>query len=161
MVRQRQNTATAAIGLDDVRAATRDTVCAQTRTRQIGRDNRGMLATTLGCAKTLRRLRRRSRAAVRRDDATMCPDRDVVDFSDMRPTVVIQDCDSGSPNVVFPDGSTLMDRVTALIASNPRNHGQFVSALNGYLNDAKKLGLMTGAQTGAVDVCAAQSTIGR
>jgi hypothetical protein len=80
---------------------------------------------------------------------------DAVPFSDIRPTVVIGTCDSGSPNIAFPNGETLMDRLPRAIAS-AKNHGDFVSIVNEHLNAARALGLLTGAQKGAIDACAAK-----
>lgn len=76
-------------------------------------------------------------------------------FSNMQPTVTIGSCDSLSPNVVFPSGATMMDRLAG-IASQSKNHGQFVSAVSALTNEARALDLITGAQKGAVEACAAQ-----
>lgn len=48
--------------------------------------------------------------------------------SDLAPTVVIGTCDSGAPNVIYPDGCTLADKVNACLAA-ASNHGQFVSCV--------------------------------
>jgi hypothetical protein len=74
-------------------------------------------------------------------------------FSNMQATVTVGTCNSGSPNVVFPSGLTMMDRLAA-IGPQP-NHGQFVSAVSALTNEAKALGLITGAQKGAIEACAA------
>ncbi|HEX8255016.1 MAG TPA: PA domain-containing protein [Thermoanaerobaculia bacterium] len=73
-------------------------------------------------------------------------------YSNMQPTVVINGCNSNAPNVVFPNGQTLMDRIAAITASN---HGQFASAVSAVTNEAKALGLLTGAEKGAIQNCAA------
>jgi hypothetical protein len=70
--------------------------------------------------------------------------------SNTQPTVTIGACNSGVPNVVFPNGETLMDRILAIVASN---NGQFQSALSAITNEAKALGLITGAQKGAIQSC--------
>jgi hypothetical protein len=70
--------------------------------------------------------------------------------SNMQPTVTIGGCDSNAPNVVFPNGQTLMDRIAAITASN---HGQFSSALSAITNEAKALGLITGAEKGSIQSC--------
>jgi hypothetical protein len=97
------------------------------------------------------------------DDNDGVPDaNDTIQFSDIRLTVVIAGCDSGAPNGrAFADGTTLMDRITALIASSPKNHGTFVNELNTHLTQAVSAGLLTGAQKGAINACAAASTIGK
>lgn len=93
------------------------------------------------------------------DDNDGVPDTsDSVHFSNMRATVAIASCESGSPNVVFPDGSTMMDRLPSIVAS-AKNHGDFVSLMNQNLNQAKALGLISGAQKARIDVCVAQSTL--
>jgi hypothetical protein len=63
-------------------------------------------------------------------------------FSDMRPIVIVGTCNSGAPNVVFPNGLTLMDRLTTLFAG-AKNHGQRVSGSNAILKEAEDLGLIT------------------
>lgn len=89
------------------------------------------------------------------DDNDGVPDAvDAVPHSNMQPTVTIGSCDSGSPNVVFPNGATIMDRLAAIVAAN---HGDFVSQVNAIINEAKSLGLITGAQKGAITACAAQN----
>ena len=71
-------------------------------------------------------------------------------FSNIQPTVTVGSCNSGVPNVVFPNGETLMDRILAIVASNP---GDFSSQLSAITNEAKALGLITGAQKGAIQSC--------
>lgn len=94
------------------------------------------------------------------DDNDGVPDvTDVVPHSDLRPTVSIQGCDSGTPSATFPDGSNINDRITKLIAGGSKNHGDFVSAINTITNDAKGLGLISGVQKSAIDVCASHSTL--
>jgi hypothetical protein len=83
------------------------------------------------------------------DDAT-----DVNDFSNMQPTVTFGSCDSGSTNAVFPNGETIMDRVAAITA---KNHGDFASQVAAILNEANALGLITGAEKGAAQSCAAKN----
>ena len=51
-----------------------------------------------------------------------------------------------------------------LLAASPadvgaRNHGQFVSCVAHVANDARKDGLITGAEKGAVQQCAAQARV--
>jgi hypothetical protein len=91
------------------------------------------------------------------DDNDGVPDTaDRFPFSDVRPTVVIGACDSRSPNLRFPDGSTLADLIGAL-AANATNHGDFLSAVNALANDLMRTGQLTGAQKGAISSCAAGS----
>jgi hypothetical protein len=74
--------------------------------------------------------------------------------SNTQPTVTIGGCNSNAPNVVFPNGLTLMDRINAIVASN---HGDFVSQVSAITNEAKALGLISGSQKGAIQTCAANS----
>lgn len=83
------------------------------------------------------------------DDVDQCA------TGDASPTVVLDGCDSGSPNIAFPGGCTLADQINALHAS-ANNHGQFVSSVGKLLNDLMKSGQLTGAQKGAIEACAAQ-----
>ena len=89
------------------------------------------------------------------DDNDGVPDaNDANPFSNMQPTVTVGGCDSRSPNAVFPNGLTIMDRLTSITA---KNHGDFVSQVNAILTEARGLGLITGAEKGAIDACAARS----
>ena len=75
-------------------------------------------------------------------------------FSNMQPTVTIGGCDSGSRNAVFPTGLTVMDRLASITA---KNHGDFMSQVNAILTEARSLGLISGAEKGAIDSCAAKN----
>ena len=83
------------------------------------------------------------------DDADGCP------AGNAAPTVVLNGCDSGAPNVAFAGGCTLADQIAALHAS-AKNHGQFVANVAKLLNDLMKSGQLTGDQKGAIQSCAAQ-----
>jgi len=76
--------------------------------------------------------------------------------SDLRPTVVISGCNSGVPNLVFPTGCKISDAVEDC-AAGAANHGGFVSCVASYTNTLKKQGILTGAQKGAIQSCAAQA----
>ena len=82
------------------------------------------------------------------DDTDSCP------AGDASPTVVLDGCDSGAPNILFDGGCTLADQINALHAS-AKNHGQFVAAVGKLLNSLKGDEL-TGAQKGAIQSCAGQ-----
>ena len=73
-------------------------------------------------------------------------------------TVVIDGCDSGVPNTMFPSGFTISDLI-AVCAEGASNHGQFVSCVSHVTNDLKKAGTITGQQKGAIQSCAAQAHI--
>jgi hypothetical protein len=68
-------------------------------------------------------------------------------------TLKIGGCDTGVPTVLAT-GQMLHANVSAC-ADSAKNHGQFVSCMNKVTNDAKKAGLLTGAQHGAIASCAA------
>jgi hypothetical protein len=78
--------------------------------------------------------------------------------SDFAATVVVGGCDSGVPNTFFLDGCTISDLV-AHVAADAGNHGSFVSGVSFVTNDLKKKGVITGAQKGAIQSCAARAAI--
>jgi hypothetical protein len=73
-------------------------------------------------------------------------------------TVVIDGCDSGVPNMLTPSGS-LMSCDIAACAAAAGNHGDFVSCVAHLTNEWKAAGLITGAQKGAIQSCAAGANI--
>ena len=72
------------------------------------------------------------------------------------PTIVIQGCDSGVPNTIFPSGCTISDLIAGCAEGNS-NHGGFVSCVSHLTNDLKEAGTITGQQKGAIQSCAAQA----
>ena len=74
--------------------------------------------------------------------------------SNTQANVTIGGCDSGSPNAVFPNGLTLMDRINSIVS---KNHGDFVSQVAAITNEANALGLISGAQKGSIQSCAGQA----
>ena len=86
------------------------------------------------------------------DDEDQCP------ISDLRATVIIQDCDSGVANSLSPTGCTLSDSI-ADCANGSRNHGEFVSCVAKLTNDLKKAGAITGHEKGKLQSCAAKADI--
>ena len=85
-------------------------------------------------------------------------DVDCEPHSDTSPTVVIDGCDSGVPNTLLANGCTISDLINHAAAA-ARNHGAFVSAVAHLTNDLKKAGIITGAQKGAIQSCAAGAAI--
>ena len=76
---------------------------------------------------------------------------DAYPMGSMAATVIIGTCNSGVPNVAFPNGSTFND----LIAGCPTSpSGSFTSCVSHLTNDWKKKGLITGAQKGLIQNCA-------
>ena len=72
------------------------------------------------------------------------------------PTIVIDGCDSGVPNTIFPSGCTISDLIAAC-AQGKSNHGGFVSCVSHLTNDLKEAGTITGQQKGAIQSCAARA----
>jgi beta-glucanase (GH16 family) len=92
------------------------------------------------------------------DDDGVADGADACALSDVTPAVVIDGCDSATPNLLGADGCTFSDNI-AEAAADATNHGGFVSSVTRLMNAAKKAGLISGAQTGAVVSCAASSDL--
>jgi hypothetical protein len=89
------------------------------------------------------------------DDDGVSDGADACALSDVTSIVVIDGCDSATPNLLGDDGCTFSDDI-ARAAADATNHGGFVSSVTQLMQAAKKTGLITGAQKGAVVSCAAQ-----
>lgn len=76
--------------------------------------------------------------------------------SDLSPTVVIGGEDTGVPNTFFPNGCTISDLVKRC-AAGASNHGSFVSCVAGLGNELVELGVIAGAQKGAIQRAAAHA----
>jgi hypothetical protein len=76
------------------------------------------------------------------DTEDECPD------SDLSPTVVIDGCDSGVPNTLFPTGCTISDLIAKC--------ADVTSCIAKLTNDLKRDGIITGAEKGAIQSCAAK-----
>jgi len=85
-------------------------------------------------------------------------DTDCEPNSDLSPTVVVGGCNSGVPNTFFTSGCTISDQIQKC-ALGARNHGGFVSCVAHLTNDLKKAGIISGAQKGAIQSCAARASI--
>ena len=86
------------------------------------------------------------------DACDQCPN------SDLGATVVIDSCDSGVTNTLFPSGCSLADRL-ADCAAGVKNHGKYVSCVARLTNTLKREGLITGRQKGKIQSCAAKADI--
>ncbi len=86
------------------------------------------------------------------NDVDECPN------SDLSATVVIDSCDSGVSNTLFPSGCTISDLI-AECAEGSSNHGQFVSCVSHVTKHLKEAGIITGQQKGAIQSCAAHANI--
>jgi hypothetical protein len=83
---------------------------------------------------------------------------DAVPRSDLRNTVIIGDIDTGLPNRILADGSTLNDIINAE-AARAENHGQFVSAVAGLTKLWTSGGILPKEARSLVQSAAAQSDI--
>jgi len=89
------------------------------------------------------------------DDGDGVPDgADACVLSVLAPTVVIDGCDSRTPNLLGVDGCTFSDDI-AEAAADAANHGGFVRGVTRIMSAARKAGLISGVQYGAVVRCAA------
>ena len=89
------------------------------------------------------------------DGDGVADDEDCNPNSDVRPTIVLCDINSGVPNTLFANGCTMADLIAEL-AESASNHGAFVSAVANLTNQWVTDGLMTGQQKGAVQSAAAR-----
>ena len=71
--------------------------------------------------------------------------------------VIIRGCDSGVVNEAY-EGQYISQWIDDC-ASNAKNHGKFVSCVAKLTNKLKKTGLITGAEKGAIQSCAAHADI--
>jgi cholinesterase len=76
-------------------------------------------------------------------------------YHSVAPTVIIGGCNSGVPNTLLSDGSTISDLI-ALSALSASNHGQFVSGVASITNGLVKSGVTPQSQKGAIQRCAAE-----
>ena len=79
---------------------------------------------------------------------------------DVDATVIIDGCDTGVANAVVDEITlcTISDLI-AECAAGATNHGDFVSCVAKVTNALKKAGVITGAQKGLIQSCAAQADI--
>jgi predicted extracellular nuclease len=89
------------------------------------------------------------------DGDGLADDTDGCAYGDARPTVILNGCDSGAPNVMFAGGCSLTDKINEAHAT-ANNHGQFMAEVNRILNSLKKGQTLTGEQKGAITSCAGQ-----
>lgn len=90
-------------------------------------------------------------------DGVFDPDDDC-DLSDLRDTILVDDCDTGVSNQLFDDGCTMADRI-AECAEGARNHGAFVSCVTHLTNEWARDGVITSREKGPIQRCTAQSDL--
>ena len=92
------------------------------------------------------------------DDDGVLDANDQCPNSDLGATVIIDSCDSGVTNSLFPSGCNLSDRL-ADCAEGVKNHGKYVSCVARLTNTLKREGVLTGRQKGKIQSCAARADI--
>lgn len=85
------------------------------------------------------------------DGDDLCPD------SNIAPTVVLGDCDTGVPNRVNADGCTISDLLEACDDAGEDNRGGYVRCIASLAGDLRATGLITGRERGALMSCAGKS----
>jgi hypothetical protein len=78
--------------------------------------------------------------------------------SQLAPAVVIDGCNSGVVNTVFPSGCTITDLI-AQIAAQARNHAVFVVRVSVLTNFFDSNGVISSAQNSAIQQCAARAGV--
>lgn len=86
------------------------------------------------------------------DGADACPN------SVLAAMVVIDGCDSGVANTLGADGCTISDDI-AQCAADAGDHDEFVSCVAHLMNELKNAGVISGKDNGAIQRCAAQSSL--
>lgn len=74
------------------------------------------------------------------------------------PNLVIDDCDTGTENLILPGGTTFDDMIDEC-AVGAKNHGKFVSCVAQLTDDWKAASLITGVEKGSIQSCAATSSL--
>ena len=78
--------------------------------------------------------------------------------SDLRPTIIIEACNTNVSNTLFDNGCTISDLI-AHIAASANNHGQFVSGVARLTGALVRDGVITNAQKDAIMACAGSSSL--
>ncbi len=78
--------------------------------------------------------------------------------SDLNPTIVIDDCETGVENEMLDDGCTMADLITQC-AEDVVDHGAFVRCVSNLTNLWKCRKIINGREKGAIMTCAAQSSL--
>ena len=88
---------------------------------------------------------------------------DVFPDSDVRPTVIVADSDTGVENDLNIDGEggSINDHMAEIDAGEYKNHGQYVSTVAHFAEDLLEFGIITEEEKDAIVSAAAQSDIGK
>lgn len=77
-------------------------------------------------------------------------------YSDIRPYTFVGNCNTSTPNVVFPNGLTMNDRIADVIAESTK-HNELAKGIRELSNEAEDLGLITKADKRFIHLCTVQS----
>ncbi len=80
--------------------------------------------------------------------------------SELDPTVVINECNTGVSNALFATGCTIADHINK-ITEGASSYGEFLSNVSHLTNDLKQQGAITGEDKGRIMRCAAQTGLGK
>jgi len=100
-------------------------------------------------------------AAITADDSDgdgIANDVDACPVSNLLPTVIVKGCDAGVTNVLFPDGCTMSDLIADCYAKS-KNHGDFVSCSEQFINEWYNIGLITNAERRDLKTCIMNSDL--
>lgn len=81
-------------------------------------------------------------------------------YSDLNPTVVFEDCDSGVANTLFANGCTIADLLNTC-ADDANNHDGFSGCVAAVTNGLKKNGDISDSGKGMIQSCIARSNVGK
>jgi hypothetical protein len=97
--------------------------------------------------------------ALDEDNDGIVDDQDSCKDSDLRPSVVIDGCDSEVSNATwYLTGCTTSDYITAC-AKNAKNHGHFVKCVNEFTKSVKDNGFLNRGDKDSLTSCAAQAKL--
>lgn len=83
------------------------------------------------------------------DSDDSCPE------SDIRETVILQQCDSGVTNTVFDDGCSISDKLATCL-NGTLNHCSYVSCVADMVDELNTDDILDGGETGSIISCAAR-----
>lgn len=80
-------------------------------------------------------------------------------YSDIRPTVIVDSCDSGAKNVFVTPFDVTMNDSIVMCASSSSNHRAFVRCVAKMANNWRRNGLITNTEKRAIQTCANQAAL--
>jgi hypothetical protein len=76
-------------------------------------------------------------------------------YSDTRPYAYVRNCNTGRPNVVFPNGLTINDRLTDVVAQSTKQ-SELNKGIREISDEAVDLGLITKEDKRFIHLCSVQ-----